>query len=223
MTMNLESMAVDFPRLASHPNRAPFRGVLTLVDTPSDRAPAGAGGHRVLLARDAVERALPSLLGMGLDYAPALDRHDAQRKVGIITEAEVKSGPWPRVSDRHHLGPAGHSSLTTGHLFIAGFLYARDFPQLMRELRAQRSSCGTAAAGCDRSALAATQPRAAVPHAAEPHAAGPHLLGMSYEIADARVEDLNAAIWRVVDFTFTGAAILRRDKAAYGDTWIELI
>src|SRR5512146_3202953 len=101
MTMNLESMAVDFPRLASHPNRAPFRGVLTLVDTPSDRAPAGAGGHRVLLARDAAERALPSLLGMGLDYAPALDRHDARRKVGLITEANiVRLGAMPGLKPR---------------------------------------------------------------------------------------------------------------------------
>ena len=219
MTMNLESMAVDFPRLASHPNRAPFRGVLTLVDTPSDRAPAGAGGHRVLLARDAVERALPSLLGMGLDYAPSLDRHDAQRKVGIITEADVERGQWPAVSAQSR---AGRGPLPTGHLLVGGFLYARDFPQLMRELRAQRSSWGTAAPGCDAVLSSFTQPRAAGLHAAGLHAAGPHALGMSYEIADARVEDLNAAIWRVVDFTFTGAAILRRDKAAYRQTWIEL-
>jgi hypothetical protein len=112
------------------------------------------------------------------------------------------------------LGSTGDRRPAAGDwLRIAGFLYARDFPQLMRELRAQRSLCGTDAHGC----VAATSTFI------QPGAAGPHSLGMSYEIADARVEDMSAAVWRVVDFTFTGAAILRRDKAAYGDTWIELI
>ena len=38
----------------------------------------------MILTKAATERALPSLLGMALDYAP-LDGHDAQRKIGIIT------------------------------------------------------------------------------------------------------------------------------------------
>ncbi len=92
MNLQLESMAIDLPPVAAHPNRAPFRGVLTLVDTPSDRAPSGARGHRVVLTRAAAEQALPSLLGMGLDYTPLLDRHDTRHKVGIITEANVVSG-----------------------------------------------------------------------------------------------------------------------------------
>ena len=45
---------------------------------------------------------------------------------------------------------------------------------------------------------------------------------MSYEIADVRVADMEAAVWQIDEFTFTGAALLRRDKAAYGQTWIEL-
>jgi len=48
------------------------------------------------------------------------------------------------------------------------------------------------------------------------------VLAMSYEIADARVADTQAKIWTLTQVTFTGAAILRRDKAAYRDTWIEL-
>jgi hypothetical protein len=87
--MNLESMAIELPAFHGHPNREPFRGVLTLVDTPSDKAPAGSRGHRVVLTRVAAERALPSLLGMALDYSPALDRHDTRRKVGVITRAEI--------------------------------------------------------------------------------------------------------------------------------------
>jgi hypothetical protein len=47
-------------------------------------------------------------------------------------------------------------------------------------------------------------------------------LGMSYEIANAQVADVRAAIWTLVAVTFTGAAILRREKSAYRNTWIRL-
>jgi hypothetical protein len=188
-------MAIDLPPVAAHPNRAPFRGVLTLVDAPSDRAPSGARGHRVVLTRAAAEQALPSLLGMGLDYTPLLDRHDTRHKVGIITEANIVSSHRSPVSRRQ----LGDGRLATGDsIEIAGFLYARDFPDVMRELRRQTI-------------------------AGEGAGATSHALAMSYEITDARIDDLRAAIWTVSECTFTGAAILRRDKAAYRDTWIELI
>jgi len=45
---------------------------------------------------------------------------------------------------------------------------------------------------------------------------------MSYEISDASVSDVRDKIWTLTRVTFTGAAILRRDKAAYRETWIEL-
>jgi hypothetical protein len=45
---------------------------------------------------------------------------------------------------------------------------------------------------------------------------------MSYEIADAQVEDMTASVWVLNKVTFTGAAVLRRDKAAYRSTWIEM-
>ena len=38
---------------------------------------------------------------------------------------------------------------------------------------------------------------------------------MSYELADARVEDMRAEVWKLTRVTFTGAAILLREKAAY--------
>ena len=179
MGLQLQSMAIEMPPVARHPNRIPFAGVLTLIDTPSDKAPSGARGHRVLLTKAATDRALPSLLGMALDYAPSLDRHDARRKVGIITSAEVLPGQRATAPLR-----AALSSL----LQISGYMFAKDFPEIVREIR--------------------TRGRAA--------------LGMSYEIADAHVDDPKASIWTVSDFTFTGAAILRREKAAYRETWIEI-
>ena len=160
--MRLEAMAVAIPHVDKHPNRVPFEGVLTVVNAASDKAPAGARGHRVMLTREAAETALPSLLGMAVDYRPGWDGHDARRKIGLLTEANV-------VGQR---------------LIVRGYLYARDFPEVARAIKA--------------------------------HA--PQALGMSYEIADARVDDLRAEIWKLTRVTFTGAAVLLRDKAAYRAT-----
>jgi hypothetical protein len=176
MNLQLASMAIAMPAVVGHPNREPFRGVLTLVDTPSDKPPAGSRGHRVILTRTAAERALPSLLGMALDYSPSFDRHDARRKVGVITQAEI----------------AGKE------LELSGYLFAKDFPEIVQQIES-----GVIHAG---SARTRTQ----------------NPLGMSYEISGASVADVRAKIWTLTHVTFTGAAILRRDKAAYRDTWIEL-
>lgn len=192
MHIELESMAIEMPSVAGHPNREPFRGVLTLVDVVSDKAPAGAQGHRVVLARTAAEAALASLLGMGLDYAPSLDRHDTRRKVGVITRADIVGK----------------------HLELGGYLFAKDFPEIVREI-----GLGSGAGRGQRLPDGNRKPPV--------HASGqnhrPHaVLGMSYEIADARVADLRSTVWTLTHVTFTGAAVLRRDKAAYRDTWIEL-
>ena len=161
-TLALHAMAVDFPEVAGHPNRLPFEGCLTLVDTPSDRAPSGARGHRVVLTRAAAEAAIPSLLGMAVDYKAGWDGHDARQKCGIITSA----------------------ALEDKRLIVAGYLYARDFPEMEPALGAGSGSG----------------------------------MGMSYELADAHVADMRASIWTLTQATFTGAAILLRDKAAYRGT-----
>src|SRR6266700_2171828 len=173
--MNLESMAIELPAFQGHPNREPFRGVLTLVNIPSDKPPAGSRGHRVVLTRAAAEKALPSLLGMGLDYSPMLDRHDVRRKVGVITRAEI----------------AGRT------IELSGYLYAKDFPEIVRQIE-----------------------QGAIHASASSRKRPQNPLGMSYEISDASVADVRAKIWTLTRVTFTGAAILRRDKAAYRDTWI---
>ena len=49
--MRLEAMAVEIPHVDKHPNRVPFEGVLTVVNAASDKAPAGARGHRVMLTK----------------------------------------------------------------------------------------------------------------------------------------------------------------------------
>jgi hypothetical protein len=161
--LEMRAMAVEFPEVHGHPNRLPFEGCLTLVDVASDRAPSGARGHRVVLTRAAAEVALPSLLGMAVDYKAGWDGHDARQKCGIITEA----------------------TLDDKRLMVAGYLFARDFPEME----------------------AAIQPTTGKPE-----------MGMSYELADAHVADMRASVWTLTKATFTGAAILLRDKAAYRAT-----
>ncbi len=162
--LDLRAMAVDFPTVEGHPNRLPFEGVLTLVDVASDKAPSGARGHRVLLTRAAAEAALPSLLGMAVDYKAGWDGHDARQKCGIITSARIEGT----------------------QLSVAGFLFARDFPELEQKVATEG------------------------------------VMGMSYELADAHVADMRATVWTLTRATFTGAAILLRDKAAYRNTSFRL-
>lgn len=164
--MKLEAMAVILPEVDGHPNRAPFTGVLTQVDEPSTKPPSGARGHRVILTRGAALAALPSLLGMAVDYAPSWDGHDSRRKCGIITHADVEGA----------------------RLRVAGYLFAKDFPEVERQVRQGL----------------------------------PGAMGMSWELADAHVEDMRAEIWTLTRATFTGAAILLREKAAYRNTSFEL-
>ena len=160
----LKAMAVEFPEVAGHPNRLPFEGCLTLVDVPSDKAPSGSRGHRVVLTRAAAEAALPSLLGMAVDYKAGWDGHDARQKCGIITAAEIEGQ----------------------RLTVKGFLFARDFPEMEAKVSASSGASGE--------------------------------MGMSYELADAHVADMRASVWTLTRATFTGAAILLRDKAAYRNT-----
>jgi hypothetical protein len=234
--MELESMAVEMPEVVGHPNRTMFRGVLTVVDVPSTRAPSGSNGRRVVLTKKAAEQALPSLMGMALDYAPSYDRHDARRKVGVITQAEVVGK----------------------NLEISGFLYARDFPDVVEEIAesgksgmrlkkpavrgAELQAVGETGGSWLRALAMTTSWRSSVSTAvlrirklameeqetrvgsvvAQASTAVRRELGMSYEVADVEIVDRRARVWTLKKVTFTGAAVLRRDKAAYPDTWIGL-
>jgi hypothetical protein len=250
MTIELESMAIAMPEVVGHPNREPFCGVLTLVDVPSQRAPSGARGHQVVLTRAAAEAALPSLLGMALDYAPSYDRHDVQRKVGVITQADVVGQ----------------------NLEVGGYLFARDFPEVVKKigesgqregraksfkvsrrkpalsrtilgmadtsnpkvstgetgLKGSLSSLANrllhltiALGGKSKSMRQASDEARSLPPA-EGLQAEDAGLGMSYEVTGVELVNSRARVWTLTKVMFTGAAILRRDKAAYRDTWIEL-
>jgi hypothetical protein len=110
--------------------------------------------------------ALPSLLGMAVDYCPRWDGHDARRKCGIITDADVEGE----------------------RLKVSGYLFAKDFPEVENQMASVIEGS----------------------------------MGMSYELADAHVEDMRAEVWILRKVTFTGAAILLKSKAAYAGTHFTL-
>lgn len=105
---------------ASHPNKLPFDGVLTLIDTVSNKAPNGSGGRKVILPREVVIEALPSLIDMAVDFKPGWEEHDNKQKIGLIKDAWVEDN-FVRVS---------------------GFLYAKDFEHIISEMRRPKRPLG---------------------------------------------------------------------------------
>jgi hypothetical protein len=119
-TISFEAMALDVPTVTDHPNRMPFSGVLTRIDQPSDAPPEGSTGKRTILPKAVAEAALPSLLGMAVDYKPGFEGHDRKRKIGLITGATI-------------VGDA---------VEIEGFFYARDFPDECQQIKAEKGALG---------------------------------------------------------------------------------
>ena len=70
-----------------HLNKRQFVGIVGFVDVPSDKAPAGGRGHKIVLQRTAVTESIESLVGMGVCVKQGLDGHSASSKIGVITKA----------------------------------------------------------------------------------------------------------------------------------------
>ena len=112
-------MSLNVPS-GQHVNKVPFTGILANCDTPSTRPPGGASGHQVILSSAVAERCLSSLLGMGVNTAPNMREHAPQRKIGLIATANV----------------------VNGDLEVAGFLYGKNFPAEIAQLRRQQGQLG---------------------------------------------------------------------------------
>ena len=104
-----------------HPNKHHFIGILTYAGTVSNKAPAGARGHKVILTKEAALKAIPTLIGMSVYYRPGWDGHDSKRKIGIIDDATL---------------------LETGGIFVSGYLYKRDVPGVIKEIQASEEKLG---------------------------------------------------------------------------------
>jgi hypothetical protein len=99
-----------------HPNKLPFQGVLLVLDKPSNKPPHGAEGHRILVPTSVAKRRLSTLISMGVNYNPDLDGHAVRHKVGVIT------GAW----------------IEDGKVFVKGFMWRKDFPEVSRDMKAGR-------------------------------------------------------------------------------------
>ncbi|MDR3473349.1 MAG: hypothetical protein P4M09_16945 [Devosia sp.] len=118
--MRFEAMSVDLPVVEEHPNRMAFSGVLVRLDQPSDLAPHGSNGRKIILSSGAAEKALASILGMAVDYTPDFDGHDTQAKIGVITAATIEGNA----------------------IAIEGFIYAADFPEQAEAIQADKDQLG---------------------------------------------------------------------------------
>lgn len=119
-SMKFEGMSLEMPDIAKHPNRAPFSGVLTRLDEPSDNPLSGSNGKLVILPKDVAEKALSSLLGMCVDFTKNFDGHDVKQKIGLIDEANI-------VGNEIH---------------ISGFFYCADYPEEFKRIQAEKSQLG---------------------------------------------------------------------------------
>jgi hypothetical protein len=157
--ISLQARSLDIPT-NDHPNRMPFSGVLTRIDEPSDAAPEGSGGKRIMLTMAAAQGALDSLLE-GVNFN--LEGHSPREKVGVIYGSEIVGN----------------------EIRISGIIYAADFPEIAATIKANK-----------------------------------HNLGLSFEARDLFTPDPNADPVHISDLSFTGAAILLKNAAAYKTTSI---
>lgn len=153
----------DAESITEHPNRMPFKGVLLRVDEPSDKPPHGSELHRIYVSHSTLDKKLPGLINMAVNYQPGdMASHATRHKVGVIEKA------WRKGND----------------VWVSGIIWGKDFPEAKRDLKQKD-------------------------------------LGMSMELSNVMVDDENANIWKLDDFEFTGATILKRGDAAYNRTSLQ--
>jgi regulator of replication initiation timing len=105
---------------SSHPNVAPFKGTLLILDTPSDQAPHGSDGHPIEVSREVAEKTLKTLPGMGINYQSDLTGHNPPKKVGVITEASIDGDK----------------------VKVQGLIWKKDFPEAVRLFKANKGRLG---------------------------------------------------------------------------------
>jgi len=118
--MQIAASQTSWQQDKAHPNRLAFSGVLCPLDCPSDDAPNGAHGKRIVVTRAAAQRALSSLHGMGINMTEAASGHNVRAKIGHITDACIE-------------GDA---------ICISGTIWAADFPDHAARIRLDQSRLG---------------------------------------------------------------------------------
>ena len=105
---------------SDHPNLAPFKGTLLLLDEPSNQPPHGSDGHRIFVPTRVAEKRLATLPGMGINYQDDLEGHNPTEKIGVISKSWVE-GKKVKVS---------------------GVIWKKDFPEALRKFRMNKGRLG---------------------------------------------------------------------------------
>jgi len=236
--IDLRSMAVQCRRWwASEPDA--ISRSMTMVDVPSQRAPSGARGHLVVLTKRAAEAALPSLLGMGMDYSPTFDRHDGTVQGGgdhasgdcgrnvelggyLLREIFLRS--WKRCeigkqrrSAEHRVLPERFAESKTLHGVAR---YWERIPQ-MEGLRSSLRAAAGQILNLAEALCAENKPEQAGTIDVDDTGRDcdrvrSQRLGMSYEVTGVQLADARARVWMLEKVTFTGAAIFGGTKRLTG-------
>lgn len=98
---------------SEHPNELKFSGILVRLDEASTKAPNGSNGHRILIPKALAERKVKTLIGMGVNYATDLDKHQPTRKVGVIKKAWIEGNA----------------------IKVSGVIWKKDFPDAEKDLK----------------------------------------------------------------------------------------
>ncbi len=99
-----------------HPNKMLFDGILVILDSPSDKPPNGAEGHRIMVPSTVATKRLDTLIGMGVNYAPDLAGHKQTHKVGVIDKAWIDGK----------------------NLRVSGTIWKHDFPEAQKDLKQKK-------------------------------------------------------------------------------------
>jgi hypothetical protein len=126
------TMKIELPSIG-HRNAVPWAGVCGFADTPLDgkvhwtnsdtkqivESPSDA--PKLIFRRDAVQRALPSFLGMALTAQEgSLENHAFRSAVGIITSADIE----------------GNEIRVSGHIF------GESYPDMLEGIKTMRTKLG---------------------------------------------------------------------------------
>lgn len=100
--------------------------MLTYLDVPSDRPVGGAKGHLILIPSDVGVKRLDTLQGMAVNVRNDLSGHAAKHKIGVIEKA--------------YAGDPDDDGAVP--VYVEGYLYAKDFPDEVDDLRANKDELG---------------------------------------------------------------------------------
>lgn len=119
-SLSLHCASIQLSPDPNHPNRVPFRGVVAKLDQPSDGAPHGTMGRRIIIPSALASELSPGLLLAPINIDRALSGHDLSRVIGSITNAYVEGSDW----------------------VVEGVLFGKNFPDEVDLIKAEKDSLG---------------------------------------------------------------------------------